>query len=121
LRLNIYNAMNVNSVTNWTLLSGPNFLKPTAIVPPGSRSSVCPTRSSAHLVAAARPPRAGGQEIEQNSGTHEQDRGQRTDDRGVRTKHRGLKTFDGVVGRTRVVFPGLSLLLLLFVASGASP
>jgi hypothetical protein len=33
-RFNIYNAMNVNSVTNWTLLSGPNFLKPTAIVPP---------------------------------------------------------------------------------------
>jgi len=34
LRLNVYNVLNVNSVTNWTLLSGPNFLRPTALVPP---------------------------------------------------------------------------------------
>ena len=34
LRLNVYNVLNVNSVTNWTLLSGPNYLKPTALVPP---------------------------------------------------------------------------------------
>jgi len=33
-RLNVYNVLNVNSVTNWTLLSGPNFLKPSALVPP---------------------------------------------------------------------------------------
>jgi hypothetical protein len=34
LRLNVYNVLNTNSVTNWTLLSGPNFRRPSALVPP---------------------------------------------------------------------------------------
>ena len=33
-RLNIYNALNVNTITAQTLQSGPNFLRPTAFVPP---------------------------------------------------------------------------------------
>jgi hypothetical protein len=33
-RLNVFNALNVNTVTSWTVRSGPNFLVPTAIVPP---------------------------------------------------------------------------------------
>jgi hypothetical protein len=33
-RLNIYNTLNINTITSSTALSGPNFLKPTGIVPP---------------------------------------------------------------------------------------
>jgi len=33
-RLDVYNALNVNTVTAWTLRSGPNFLIPTGIVSP---------------------------------------------------------------------------------------
>jgi hypothetical protein len=34
IRTNIFNALNINTVTSLVMLSGPNFLRPTAIVPP---------------------------------------------------------------------------------------
>jgi hypothetical protein len=34
LRVNLYNAMNTNAITAWTLRAGASYLKPTAIVPP---------------------------------------------------------------------------------------
>ena len=33
-RLNVYNTLNAGTVTNWTTLSGPNYLRPTAILNP---------------------------------------------------------------------------------------
>jgi hypothetical protein len=33
-RLNVYNTLNINTVTSRTVQSGPNYLRPTAIVPP---------------------------------------------------------------------------------------
>jgi hypothetical protein len=34
LRLNVYNALNLNTVTSLTMRAGPSFLRPTAIMPP---------------------------------------------------------------------------------------
>ncbi len=48
------------------------------------------------------------------------DRGQRIDDRGRRTKHRGLTTDDQPSSEPALSPPWLPVLLLLFVASGAS-
>ena len=33
-RLNVYNALNANAITAWTVRSGASYLKPTAILPP---------------------------------------------------------------------------------------
>lgn len=43
LRLNVFNAMNINTVTNLVQLSGPNFERPTSIMPPESLNSLCST------------------------------------------------------------------------------
>ena len=34
LRVNVFNVMNINTVLTRTLLSGPDYLRPTSITPP---------------------------------------------------------------------------------------
>jgi hypothetical protein len=34
IRVNVYNVLNANAITAWTLRSGPDYLRPTAITPP---------------------------------------------------------------------------------------